>query len=148
METVRNYLNMIIRELLDRAEKHDQTKLEPPEIKFIETYTPKLRRLVYGSKAYKNCMRTMTEGIEHHYKHNRHHPEHHLSGISGMNLIDLLEMLADWKAATLRHDKGCIYRSLEINKARYNMPEYLYIILKNTIDFIESKEVFHKAKES
>jgi hypothetical protein len=35
IETVRNYLNLCIRELLERAERHDQSKLESPEMEMF-----------------------------------------------------------------------------------------------------------------
>ena len=49
-----------------------------------------------------------------------------------MHIVDVLEMLCDWKAATLRHDDGDIMRSIEINAKRFNMPPMLVAIFKNT----------------
>jgi hypothetical protein len=65
-----------------------------------------------------------------------------------MNLIDLIEMLCDWKAATLRHKNGDIYESLEINSKRFKYDKQLKNIFKNTIDFIETMKIEHKANES
>lgn len=148
IETVRNYLNMVIREFLARQELHDQTKLEEPEAQYLEEYTEKLRGITYGSEEYKKQMAAMQPGIDHHYKYNSHHPEHYPEGINGMNLFDLMEMICDWKAATLRHNDGDIRRSLEINKQRYNIDAQLFKILENTVDFIERMHVFNKAEES
>jgi len=53
--------------------------------------------------------------------------------ISGMDLSDLVEMLCDWKAATLRHSDGDIMKSLELNIQRYEIDEQLATVLKNTI---------------
>lgn len=36
-----------------------------------------------------------------------------------MNLLDLIEMLADWKAATERHDDGDLRRSIDQNAERF-----------------------------
>ena len=36
-----------------------------------------------------------------------------------MTLLDMLEMLCDWRAASLRHADGDIYQSLVINRARF-----------------------------
>ena len=55
--------------------------------------------------------------------------------LSGMNLIDLVEMMCDWKAATLRHDSGDISKSMEVNTKRFNIPDDLVKILENTIDY-------------
>jgi hypothetical protein len=59
----------------------------------------------------------MGDGLKHHYSHNRHHPEFFgEDGVDGMTLVDLIEMLADWKAATERHDDGDLAKSLEIHR--------------------------------
>ena len=59
-----------------------------------------------------------------------------------MNLVDLTEMICDWMAATMRHADGDIYKSLEINRKRFNIPDVLVKILKNTVDDILSEEQF------
>ena len=86
--------------------------------------------------------------IAHHYQHNRHHPEHFAHGVPDMTLLDLLEMLCDWKSASLRHDDGSIYTSLEINQQRFGYSYELAGILRNTVDWLETQQVYHKAHES
>jgi hypothetical protein len=49
-----------------------------------------------------------------------------------MTLIDLMEMLADWKAATERHDDGDLSRSLDIQAERFDISPQLVRILRNT----------------
>jgi len=148
IEAVRNYLNFVIGELMHRAEKHDQTKLESPEFEIFEEYTPKLRGCTYGSKEYKQLMKEMKIAIDHHNKHNRHHPEHHEAGILGMDLIDLIEMICDWKAASLRHNDGDIFKSININQKRFGYSDELAIIFKRTATRLTSNYVFNKADES
>jgi hypothetical protein len=149
IETVRNYLNACIKEILNRSEHHDQSKFESPEREAFDIYTPLLRDLTYGSEEYKACLRNMKPAIEHHHQHNRHHPEYHADGIAGMDLIDLIEMLCDWKAAGLRHDTGDILKSIEINKIRFGFSDELEKILKNTVkNVFDEYIVFHKAEES
>lgn len=53
-----------------------------------------------------------------------------------MNLIDLLEMIADWKASTLRHADGNIFHSIEVNKGRFNLSDQLVKILVNTVPLL------------
>lgn len=148
IETVRNYLSICIVEILNRCRRHDQSKLQDPELSIFNEYTAKLRGITYGSDEYKECMKQMKPAIEHHTQVNRHHPEHFPEKIQGMNLIDLLEMLCDWKAATLRHGDGNIYKSLEINAERFGYSDELKKIFSNTIDWLEKQEVEHYAKES
>jgi membrane-associated HD superfamily phosphohydrolase len=62
------------------------------------------------------------------------------SRVSNMNLFDLLEMLIDWYAATKRHNDGNIYRSVEINRDRFDMSDQLARIFLNTIPWIQVNE--------
>lgn len=148
METVRNYISCVITELLNRAICHDQSKLQSPEVEIFEEYTPKLRGVSYGSDEYKDMMKEMKVAIDHHNSGNRHHPEHFENGIDGMTLIDLMEMMCDWKAATLRHNDGNLYKSIEINGKRFEMSDQLIKILTNTVGWINDQSVNHHAEES
>ena len=148
IEAVRNYLGACIHELLSRQEQHDQSKLEPPEVEAYDAITHQLRGLTYGSEAYRAVLRAQKPAIDHHYQVNRHHPEHFERGYREMTLIDLLEMLCDWKAATLRHADGDIQQSIVINQNRFGYSEELAQILRNTIAWLETQPVYHKAEES
>ncbi len=53
IETVRNFLGAAIKALLQRSERHDQSKLQPPEVDTFEIYTAKLRGITYGSDEYR-----------------------------------------------------------------------------------------------
>src|SRR5690606_31496499 len=110
-----------VADLAARGPAHDRSKMEDPEKAVFDEFTPKLKHSTYGSDEYKGFLEAMGEGLSHHYAHNRHHPEHHDDGIDGMTLVDLLEMLADWKAATERHDDGSLARSLVIQRDRFGI---------------------------
>jgi len=148
IETVRNYLNSIIGTLIYRQEHHDQTKLESPEVEIFEVYTPKLRDCTYGSDEYRQYMKEMKVAIDHHNSNNMHHPEYYDDGIHGMNLIDLIEMLCDWKAASLRHNDGDLMKSIEINQKRFGYSDELKGILINTAEYLNYVKIYHKANES
>lgn len=134
IQKVKNNIHTITTNLEKRAEVHDQSKIEQPELDIFVEYTPKLANTTYGSEEYKGHLKGMRKGLEHHYKVNPHHPEHYDNGINGMCLLDLTEMLSDWKAATERHADGDIIKSLEINKERFGISDQLYEILLNTIE--------------
>lgn len=121
-------------ELLNRAKKHDQTKLLEPEKKMFDEYTPKLKKCTYGSNEYKKYLDELKVALDHHYKHNSHHPEHYPNGINDFNLFDLIEMFFDWKAASERHSDGNIYRSIKINKERFKMSDQICNIFTNTAE--------------
>lgn len=54
------------------------------------------------------------------------------SQINGMTLVDLIEMLADWRAATERHNDGDLGKSLRIQRNRFGISDQLDEILWNT----------------
>ncbi len=119
-------------ELIRRANIHDASKLENPEKEQFDVYTPKLKSVTYGSEDYMKFMSQLNVALDHHYANNSHHPQHYKNGINGFDLFDLVEMFFDWKAATERHGDGDIYKSIEINKTRFNMSEQLCDIFTNT----------------
>lgn len=151
IKQVQHFLTKAVRDLLHRSEVHDASKLEEPELSVFNEYTPKLAGSTYGSDEYKEFLKGMNTGLEHHYFNNRHHPEYwcfdgvtfydgHLANgnaIQDMSLLDILEMLCDWKAATMRHNDGDIRKSIEINQKRFGYSDELKAILLNTLSVIE-----------
>lgn len=133
IRAVQIFVELITNRLEYRARVHDQSKLEEPEKSMYDTFTPMLQGLTYGSEEYETCRNQMGVALDHHYKVNSHHPEHHEKGVSGMSLLDLIEMLADWKAATLRHADGDIQKSLSVNRERFEISDQLAEILQNTV---------------
>ena len=166
IDNVRIFISKIMDELEHRGTIHDQSKLHSPELEIFDEYTPKLKNTTYGSDEYKQYLKEMQVALDHHYANNRHHPEHFIyyecngcfkrfasmpdrcdvcyysqfqirNEVSQMNLIDIVEMLCDWKAATLRHADGDIRKSIEINKKRFCFSDELKQILINTIEVLE-----------
>jgi hypothetical protein len=135
--TVQGFLHTFVKQLLDRAEGHDASKLVDPELYTFDEFTQKLKQTTFGSDEYKANLVGMGEALTHHYQNNRHHPEHYVDGIAGMNLIDLVEMICDWMAAVQRHDDGDIRRSIEMNQERFGYSDELKRILHNTVDALE-----------
>jgi hypothetical protein len=136
--TVRALLMEAVGELVRRSQEHDLSKFSAPEVDSFVKYTPLLKGLEYGSAEYYETLAAMKPAIDNHYAHNSHHPEHFQDGILGMDLFDLLEMMIDWKAATLRHGTGDINDSLVKNAKRHQIPEPLVRILANTIIRVEA----------
>jgi Family of unknown function (DUF5662) len=124
----------VVKEALDRSTCHDRSKTEAPEVEVFDEFTPKLKASTYGSTEYKGYLEAMGEGLQHHYANNRHHPEHFENGVNDMTLVDLIEMLADWKAASERHDDGDLARSLDIQRERFGLSDQLVGILRNTAE--------------
>jgi hypothetical protein len=137
IKTVSHFINIIVRLLLSRAEAHDASKMQEPELSIFVEYTPKLSGSTYGSPEYLEFLKEMEVALEHHYANNKHHPQHFPNGIDDMTLVDLIEMFCDWKAATLRHDNGNLLKSIEINSKRFNIDAQLTKIFKNTAELFE-----------
>lgn len=137
---VTEILHQFMSKLMDRADAHDKSKTEEPEVAIFAEYTPKLAGVTYGSAEYVQYLGEMKPALDHHYAKNRHHPEHFPEGVTDMTLIDLVEMLADWKAASERHDDGNILQSIEKNRKRFNIDAQLAAILVNTVKFLSLVE--------
>lgn len=142
IQNVRAKIRRVILDLMERSARHDACKLEAPEKEYYDLYTQDLRTLEYNSPAYKETLKKMQPGIDHHYSVSDHHPEHFIDGINGMNLVNMVEMLCDWKAAGERHvEKPTdIYKSIEINAERFGMDEQLKQILLNTASYLWGEE--------
>lgn len=133
--------------LKSRLVLHDASKLIEPECKFFDEGTPNLASSTYGEKSYDDAKESIREGLEHHYKMNDHHPEHFGdAGIAGMNLYQLVEMYLDWRAASLRHKDGNIFKSIQYNKGRFKMDPQVYGILLNTA-IVDAPELFPDAPD-
>jgi hypothetical protein len=130
---VQHFLHRIVHDLLERAEKHDLSKLEQPEVGLFTEYTPKLAGVTYGSEEYEEFRKKMGDALAHHYAYNRHHPEHWVHGVDDMNLVDVVEMICDWAAACQRHNNGNIRKSIEVNTDRFRLSPQLVKILENTV---------------
>lgn len=135
IKKVQCFITDVIDALNNAAVNHDQSKLEPPEKEILDEMTPKLGATTYGSPEYVEMVTTepMTTFTKHHYAHNRHHAEFHPNGVDDMNLIDVVEMLCDWKAASLRHDDGDVRASIDYNEGKYKIDPQLAKIFRNTV---------------
>lgn len=134
IEQVRNNINSFVIELLKRGEKHDQCKLESPEVELFTKLTPQLKSTTYGSEKYNELLKELKPALDHHYAKSDHHPEHFPNSFNGMDLYQLVELWADWCAAVKRHDDGNILKSIEINAKRFNISDQLKEILTNTAE--------------
>ncbi len=132
IHVVQGYMHEVVADLMERAWRHDQAKLVSPEVEVFDRVTPKLRGLTYGSDDYKATLAEMGKGLLHHYNENDHHPEHGDGTLGWMSLVQLMELLCDWKAATLRHDDGDLRRSIKQNAMRFGYGDEIENMLLNT----------------
>lgn len=140
IENVRKFIRIFTGKLTKRGVDHDAKKLESPEVEIFTEYTPRLATVEYGSEEYKDCLKHMDVALQHHYASYRHHPEHFEHGIDDMNLVDIVEMLCDWKAASLRHNDGNLLKSIELNAKRFGYDDQLKHIFLNTAKLFDDVE--------
>lgn len=134
IKQVRIFTEYFAEAIVDRGSYHDLSKLQEPEKSIFDEYTPKLAETTYGSPQYKKYLKEMQVALKHHYSKNRHHPEFHNNGIHDMDLVDLIEMLSDWKAATMRHNDGDLMKSIELNQERFGYDDSIKQLLINTVN--------------
>jgi hypothetical protein len=138
VDNVRRFINLISTRLKARGVLHDHSKFMPPEKDIFIEMTPKLKESTYNSPEYKDFLKDMKVALDHHYAHNRHHPEFFQKGIEDMNIVDLIELLCDWKSATLRHKDGDFNKSIDEGEKRFGLSPQLTKIFKNSIELFES----------
>lgn len=127
-------MRQIADEITRRAIDHDASKFSAEEWPAFEKATPQLAQLVYGSEEYKAALRDLGPALKHHQRTNSHHPEFYADSVGGMTLIDMLEMLADWRAAQMRHEPpGNFDASFKVNVPRFNISPELEGILRRTV---------------
>lgn len=134
IQLVRENVGTVTRELGQRADVHDASKLEEPERSLMAEHMNLLGETTYGTPEYSELLEKIKPALEHHYSRNRHHPEFWKNGIDDMDLVDIVELLCDWIAATKRNKNGNINKSIEVNTERFKINPQLAQIMRNTVE--------------
>ena len=127
---VQQNLTKVIRDLLDRKEIHDLSKIEDDEFEGFAHFQRINPDVEYGSEGYKQNLefiKPYTEkAIELHQSRNSHHPEYY-KNVKEMGWLDIIEMVCDWYAASQSYSKkGSFENSLKICKEKYSFPQSSY----------------------
>lgn len=125
-------IGWMINKLLHRMLTHDRTKVEEPELSIYAEIVPGFRGLEYGTQAHKDHGDKLGPAWAHHVEHNKHHPEHFPDGINNMTLIDLVEMVCDWRAASLRNGYFDYETSVEVFAKKFANDSQLISVIRNT----------------
>jgi hypothetical protein len=135
-DRVAKYLIQFAQELQNRSLVHDDSKFGPEEFPIYASMFDEFAKHPFGTPGYEAAKEAIKVAVDKHHSLNRHHPEHHVDTVRGMDLVDLLEMLCDWKAATMNHPKapGNMIRSLDHAVKKYNISPELATVLMNTIE--------------
>lgn len=138
------YMTKFCYQLIKRALLHDLSKYKWVEAKHFAREVPKLEKLDYGTKEYEESLERLDEALKHHYNNNKHHPEYFskeypnwMNPVEAMDTISFIEMVVDWKAATLRHETGDIWESIKINSDDYDIKPSLKAKIQDIVRAIE-----------
>lgn len=147
-QLVAGLLILCAKKLLDRAVKHDASKLQEPERSYYidPVYALNTEEVPYGSARYQELTKQMGQGWDHHKLTNDHHIEFFIpysvqtlnDPIRALDLFALIEMLADWIAASRRRDNNSAM-ALDYMKKKYPVDEQLEAIILNTLAMMEGK---------
>lgn len=129
---VASRINKIIKELFRRAEEHDKSKLQEPELSGWKEMD-KEPRYPYGTPEYFDKMRRYQWVFDAHYKANRHHPEHWQGFFIEMDLLDFLEMILDWVSYKEDITINEMYKIVSENCERFEFPPLMRELAINTL---------------
>jgi hypothetical protein len=148
---VRRGMRCIERELSERAERHDDSKLMADEFAGFSRINKAAREHPYGSAEYRAGLRQEKPTIDLHYSRNSHHPEHgrilgeltekerglpddatYWAANTPMSWLDLIEMVCDWRGAYLGYgSQGTWDENMQRQRERYKdwfTPEQWWLI--------------------
>ena len=125
--TVQGLLRRVARQLLNRADDHDLSKLAPDELGGMIEIDAIADRCGLNSPEYMAAL--SGKAIKLHQSRYPHHPEYHSNGVEDMGIFDLIEMVCDWKAANQLRGHPEWEKSVDMMAERLSLsPEYVLLI--------------------
>lgn len=125
--TVQGLLRRVARQLLNRADDHDLSKLGPDELGGMIEIDGIADR--YGLNSPEYMVALLGKAIKLHQSRHTHHPEYHPNGVEDMSIFDLIEMVCDWKTANKLRGHPEWEKSVDMLVKRLSLsPEYVLLI--------------------
>ena len=134
INNVQRYMTNVIADLLNRSFKHDSSKYDAVEAHTYAKVVPMFKGKVYGTPEHKAVGDMLGDAWKHHEENNDHHTGYYENGINDMSLLSIIEMLCDWKAASLRNPNQIFSESCLLNCKKYGVDEQLTKIIFNTAE--------------
>ena len=128
--TVQALLRRFARQLLNRADNHDLSKLTPDELGGMIEIDSIADKFGLNSPEYMAAL--SGTAIKLHRSRYSHHPEYHLNGVEDMNIFDLVEMVCDWKVANQLRGHPEWKKSVGMMAERFSLSSE-YALLVNLI---------------
>lgn len=117
----------------ERAEKHDDSKLEYPELGWLVNMD-KEGHVPYGSDEYFEKQERWKCFFDHHYANNTHHPDHNgIEGVRDMTIVDLIEMMCDMISYLDEFPQEKAFEVVNEQAKRFGLSEELERILIKTL---------------
>ena len=132
-------MSYVITNLLTRLLTHDRSKIGPDELDLYAKIVPGFKGLVYGTKEHEEHGKKLGPAWQAHCLDNRHHVEHFENGLHDMHLLDLIEMVCDWRAASLRSGKFDYETSVKQFANKNNVSHDLVTIIHNTCKMLSDE---------
>lgn len=131
---VKKKMLFLAKEIIKRAEHHDDSKLQEPELNWL-IEMDKEPKVKYGSPEYYEKIERWKCFFEHHYKNNSHHPDHYkdTGGIYGMNIVDLAELMCDIISYIQQLNVSQAGKIIDEQKERFGIDDSIAILLLNTL---------------
>lgn len=141
-ETVADFLTALSDYFRYRAREHDRSKLKFDEFAGFARINVVARNHAYGTPEYDASMEEAKKPggcIHTHFGRNAHHPEFHQSE-KDMGLFDLMEMVIDWKAASMTYGTNTLAESLPIQLERFNFERWQEKVIREMVKFVDAVE--------
>ena len=142
-ETVAEFLHNLSDYFRARAREHDQSKLMFDEFEGFARINRVARNHAYGTKEYEESMASEKEpggAIHLHFSRNAHHPEFHDSP-KDMGLLDLMELVIDWKAATLTYGTNTLAESMPVQRKRFDFDPWQWRVIDEMVAIVDAEGV-------
>ena len=122
---VKERMLFLAKEIIKRAESHDDSKLKEPEINWL-IEMDKEPRVEYGSPEYFEKMK----------RWDSHHPAYYNEqGVYGMTIVDLVEMMCDVISYVSELHVYQAAKIIKEQKERFDIDEGITQILINTLNY-------------
>ena len=131
-KSVKRRLLYIADKIRERAEAHDNSKLNYPELGWLVAMD-KEGRAPYGSEEYFEKQKRWECFFKHHYSENTHHPDHYDEGTKGMSVVDIVEMMCDVISYLDEIPQEKVFEVISEQAERFGFSSELKAILTNTL---------------
>ena len=146
---VYSIINILSKELIKKAEFHDESKALAPEFYMFKDFLTQIKKYKFGSNEYNEFVKNDAYCF-HHFECNDHHPEHFKNGVHDMNLVNITEMFADWISSSIKRS-NCSKRDEMVENIiklceKFKIDILLTQILVNTVDFVITRLQLNKMR--